>query len=93
MLKLFQLAQLIIEFLLYTQTDLIEKNNAINEANQNLKLNMDELNAKLTSQGVQLESGKKEIKTLKKTVYAYELMTKMPGTQANQASDVIYHVI
>ncbi|KAJ3253839.1 Zinc finger protein dzip1l [Boothiomyces macroporosus] len=91
MLKLFQLAQLIIEFLLYTQTDLIEKNNAINEANQNLKLNMDELNAKLTSQGVQLESGKKEIKTLKKTVYAYELMTKMPGTQANQAPDVIYH--
>ncbi|KAJ3320558.1 Zinc finger protein dzip1 [Boothiomyces sp. JEL0866] len=91
MLKLFQLAQLIIEFLLYTQTDLIQKNNATIDTNNNLKIDIDQLNSKLVTQQTQLESGRKEIKTLKKAVYAYELMTKMPGAQPNAAPDVIYH--
>ncbi|KAJ3270751.1 hypothetical protein HDV01_007443 [Terramyces sp. JEL0728] len=86
-LKLFQLAQLIIEFLLHTQTDLIQRNGAIDESNSALKQELDQTHCKLEAQAANTEAGKKEIKTLKKAVYAYELMTKIPGAQPNAAPD------
>ncbi|KAI9179735.1 hypothetical protein H9P43_005065 [Blastocladiella emersonii ATCC 22665] len=77
--KLFQLAQLIIEYLLHCQS-ILEQSEA------DLARQLDEQALEITAMTEQQERDlteiyalKKENKTLKKTIFAYQVMTKVPG--------------
>ena len=92
MVKLFKMAQLIIEFLLHSQSFLLKERV---EEQKYLKLTT-ETNGTLKKQVEQLttnvEESRKELKSLKKTLFVYELMSKVPGGANGKQSTASYHV-
>jgi hypothetical protein len=83
MIKLFQLSQLIIEFLLHSQSCLLKERNEIIEQFRTATDSMAMLEGEVTQKGRELDEAKKELKTLKKTLFVYEIMSKKPGIQGN----------
>ncbi|KAJ8329817.1 hypothetical protein O5D80_002011 [Batrachochytrium dendrobatidis] len=84
--KLFQLSQLIVEFLLHSQDFLVDQRNECSSELELFKSKYNktfELNEKLTTEAAQT---KKEMRALRKTLYAYQLVAKLPGGISQNAS-------
>ncbi|KAI9220542.1 Iguana/Dzip1-like DAZ-interacting protein N-terminal-domain-containing protein [Blastocladiella britannica] len=84
LIKVVQLAQLIIEYLLHCQT-------VLEEGEQDALHGMDEILEKVNKlEGdrdrdlMELHATRKECKTLKKTVFAYQVMFKVPGANSGR---------
>ncbi|KAJ3042453.1 Zinc finger protein dzip1 [Rhizophlyctis rosea] len=85
-IKLFQLAQLMIEYLLHSQDYLADTNKCLTDDNMQLKHQLDALCLTTDKQTIELASLKKEARAMRKTLYAYQLMTKIPGADAPDMS-------
>jgi hypothetical protein len=79
--KLFTISQLCIEYLLYSQDALAERKAELESEAKTLKDAAEKLNKDKTKLTDEIAGVKKENRALRKTVYAYQLMTKMPGAQ------------
>ncbi|KAJ3156974.1 Zinc finger protein dzip1 [Geranomyces variabilis] len=77
--KLIKLAQLTIEYLLHSQQYLLNHRRALTTQTENLGRNLAQLRAEHAKQGAEVASLKKETRVLRKSMYAYQLMTKLPG--------------
>ncbi|KAJ3175686.1 Zinc finger protein dzip1 [Geranomyces variabilis] len=77
--KLIKLAQLTIEYLLHSQQYLLNHRRALTTQAENLGRNLAQLRAEHVKQGAEVASLKKETRVLRKSMYAYQLMTKLPG--------------
>jgi hypothetical protein len=81
MLKLFQIAQLIIEFLLHSQSCILKERNEIIEQFKLATETTASLEEEIAVKRRELDDSKKELKSLKKTLFVYEIMSKKPGIQ------------
>ncbi|KAJ3033550.1 Zinc finger protein dzip1, partial [Rhizophlyctis rosea] len=91
-LKVFQLAQLIIEYLLHSQDYLADTNRSLTDENSALKHQFDAICSTCDKQTVELAALKKETRAMRKTLYAYQLMTKVPGGSGGRGGVVAcYH--
>ncbi|KAJ3120640.1 Zinc finger protein dzip1l [Physocladia obscura] len=92
-IKLFKISQLIIEYLVHTQ-DMLSSNQIaaskdLTEATDKLEL----VTKTLEKQNLDFQAIKKENKSLKKALYAYQLMARVPGyiTSADSNEAASYH--
>jgi hypothetical protein len=91
--KLFQLAQLTIEYLLYSQDRLTGNRRQLQDALVSEGERESQLAKQVQTLELQLAQFAKENRQLKKTVYAYQLWSKVPGGLTNQQPVVsAYHV-
>ena len=93
-LKLFKISQLIIEYLLHSQDYLAEHRAALLRDVEDLETKLDVLTDTCEKQTLDSTALKRETRTLKKTLYAYQLMAKIPGACADPQTPVTtsYHV-
>ncbi|KAJ3355300.1 Zinc finger protein dzip1 [Allomyces javanicus] len=77
--KLFQLAQLVIEYLLHCQDVLHSSDQDARRQATELAAEVDHLQQQNEKQLLEIYALKKETKSLKKTIFAYQIMTKTPG--------------
>ncbi|KAJ3246644.1 Zinc finger protein dzip1 [Chytriomyces hyalinus] len=77
--KLIKIAQLIIEYLIHTQDYLAASQGALSKDLQDTSDRLALLTATYEKQDAELSALKKENRTLKKTLYAYQLMARVPG--------------
>ncbi|KAJ3152978.1 Zinc finger protein dzip1 [Geranomyces michiganensis] len=77
--KLIKLAQLTIEYLLHSQQYLLNHRRALTSQAENLGRNLSQLRGEHTKQNAEIASLKKETRVLRKSMYAYQLMTKLSG--------------
>ncbi|KAI3644200.1 hypothetical protein MP228_010364 [Amoeboaphelidium protococcarum] len=81
--KLFKLAQMSIEYLLHSQNYLINKHQSSvsnsQGGNGKHKQSLTQLEQESKEKSEQISSLRKEVKALKRTVYAYQLWSKIPG--------------
>ncbi|KAL7746474.1 hypothetical protein RI367_008124 [Sorochytrium milnesiophthora] len=92
--KLYQLAQMIIEYLLYCQTMLRENEAALVAQLDHTRHELDSAKDLMEKHLAQMFEVKKENRFLKKTVYAYQMVSKLPGFAAGPATvggAVTYH--
>jgi hypothetical protein len=79
MVKLFKLSQLIIEFLLHSQSCLLKDRQDDLDRCKVLIESKSDLERDLEKANRDVEDCKREIKSLKKNLFVYELMSKKPG--------------
>ncbi|KAI8912098.1 hypothetical protein DFJ77DRAFT_512157 [Powellomyces hirtus] len=77
--KLLQLAQLTIEYLLHSQQYLLDHRRALTTQAENLGSTLAQLRGEHAKQNAEVAALKKETRILRKSMYAYQLMTKLPG--------------
>ncbi|KNE54236.1 hypothetical protein AMAG_00226 [Allomyces macrogynus ATCC 38327] len=77
--KLFQLAQLVIEYLLHCQDVLHSSDQGARRQATEFAAEVDHLQQQNEKQLLEIYALKKETKSLKKTIFAYQIMTKTPG--------------
>ena len=88
--KVFSLAQLIIEYMLHSQAYLASRRSAIERKTVLASSEAKRLMQDLQQATETMEALRKENRQLKKTVYAYQFMAKMPGGLTQ--NDTNYHV-
>ncbi|KAJ3008160.1 Zinc finger protein dzip1, partial [Thoreauomyces humboldtii] len=95
--KLLQLAQLTIEYLLHSQQYLLDQRRSSSAQIEGLSSSLAHLRTEHTKQTAEVAGLKKETRVLRKSMYAYQLMTKIPGgigqqtTQQPQHNPTAYH--
>lgn len=77
-IKMFHLAQLIIEYQLHSQEFLISQRDRADADTNSANSKISELTTQNTLLTTQLSESKKELKALKKTLNIYQLMAKLP---------------
>ncbi|KAL2912149.1 hypothetical protein HK105_208350 [Polyrhizophydium stewartii] len=91
-IKLFQLAQLIIEFLLHSQEYLVDQRDEAEAELESLRGRYAKAASEQEKQEAESAAMKKELKTLRKTLYAYQLVAKLPGgLSQNNTTQAVYH--
>ncbi|KAJ3289743.1 Zinc finger protein dzip1, partial [Borealophlyctis nickersoniae] len=92
-MKLFQLAQLMIEYLLHSQDFLAGSRQQLIEELEVVSSRAQMLTDTNEKQAAELNALKKESRIVRKTLYAYQLMAKMPGGLGSTQPTVItaYH--
>ncbi|KAJ3060290.1 Zinc finger protein dzip1l, partial [Rhizoclosmatium hyalinum] len=78
-LKLFKISQLIIEYLVHTQDFLTDTQAVLSQDLQSTLDQLEVLTGKFEKQTTEFNAMKKENRNLKKTLYAYQLMARVPG--------------
>ncbi|KAI9337179.1 hypothetical protein DFJ73DRAFT_763505 [Zopfochytrium polystomum] len=78
-LKLYKTAQLIIEYLLHSQDYLADQRSELIADLDAVEEKLDVVTDKFERQATEISALKKENRTLRKTLYAYQLMAKVPG--------------
>ncbi|KAJ3356995.1 hypothetical protein HDU83_009165 [Entophlyctis luteolus] len=94
--KLFKISQLIIEYLVYTQDVLAEAqlqlSNDLEDATEKLEI----LNDQFDKQSLDFQAVKKENRILKKSLYAYQVMMRIPESTFESGGNMMepagYHV-
>ncbi|KND02813.1 uncharacterized protein SPPG_01894 [Spizellomyces punctatus DAOM BR117] len=87
-IKLFQLSQLTIEYLLHSQDYLLDHRKVLTDQVEELRERLAGLTKECESQKSELGGMKKETRILRKSLYAYQLMTKMPGVGSGVAGHI-----
>ncbi|KAJ1511077.1 Zinc finger protein dzip1 [Coelomomyces lativittatus] len=77
--KLFQLSQLIIEYLLYCQNLLQDTEKVSSKRLKELECEVEALKDQSEKQLLEIYTTKKENKSMKKTLYAYQMMSRYSG--------------
>jgi len=90
--KLFQTAQLIIEYLLHSQGFLVSQRQQLTSQLADIQAKCADITHKNETQASQLLSAKKETRALRKTVYAFQIASKMPNHLGNIGATTGYHV-
>eukprot|EP00158_Paraphelidium_tribonemae_P009666 Partr_v1_DN28927_c4_g1_i11_m25253 putative DAZ interacting protein len=85
-IKLFQLSQLIAEYLLHCQSTLVATQAHAQNEQQVADQTRSQLTANYREMETQLAACTKENRALKKTVYAFQLWSKIPGGVGNNAN-------
>ncbi|KAJ3008307.1 UNVERIFIED_CONTAM: Zinc finger protein dzip1l, partial [Siphonaria sp. JEL0065] len=78
-LKLFKISQLIIEYLVHTQDYLSDTQSILSQDLQSTLDKLELITSTFEKQTVECNAMKKENRNLKKTLYAYQLMARVPG--------------
>ncbi|KAJ3106668.1 Zinc finger protein dzip1 [Phlyctochytrium planicorne] len=90
--KLFQISQLIIEYLLHSQDYLNEHREKLVEECDGANKEMEMIKVAYDKEAIELKNLRKENRALRKTVYAYQLMVKVPGEGTKGAVTIpAYH--
>ncbi|KAI8802569.1 Iguana/Dzip1-like DAZ-interacting protein N-terminal-domain-containing protein [Cladochytrium replicatum] len=84
MIKLFQLSQLIIEYLLYSQDYLSHSYQTASEELKQVTESNTELQGTLNTVMGELDAAKRDNKTLKKGLFAYQVAAKLPQKSSHQ---------
>ncbi|KAJ3214155.1 EF-hand domain-containing member C2 [Dinochytrium kinnereticum] len=93
-IKLFQLSQLIIEYLLHSQDYLSEHREKLLEECETMSAEMESIKSMYDKEVIETKALKKENRALRKTIYAYQLMVKVPtSSQGNNHAVTVssYH--
>ncbi|KAJ3356224.1 hypothetical protein HDU91_005569 [Kappamyces sp. JEL0680] len=93
LVKLFQISQLIVEFLLHSQSFLLNSQQSLQDQILALERQLERESDGAAKLRRECDEKHKEVKTLKKALFAYELVAKMPGSggRAPSHSTVSYH--
>ncbi|KAI9351379.1 Iguana/Dzip1-like DAZ-interacting protein N-terminal-domain-containing protein [Obelidium mucronatum] len=86
-LKLFKISQLIIEYLVHTQDFLSETQSVLSHDLQATLDKLDTITVLHEKQTAEFNAAKKENRNLKKTLYAYQLMARVPGYSADSGGN------
>ncbi|KAI8822558.1 uncharacterized protein EV422DRAFT_566237 [Fimicolochytrium jonesii] len=78
-IKLIQLSQLTIEYLLHCQNYLLDQRQSLAGQTEALNGSVVRMRAENAKQSAEIQALRKETRVLRKSMYAYQLMTKMPG--------------
>ncbi|KAI8921456.1 Iguana/Dzip1-like DAZ-interacting protein N-terminal-domain-containing protein [Entophlyctis helioformis] len=90
--KLFRLAQMMIEYLLHSQDYLADQRAELRQELDELRLIHRQDTESIEALTADSDAAKKELRTLRKTLYAYQLVAKLPGgISQNTSSQAVYH--
>ncbi|KAI9098282.1 Iguana/Dzip1-like DAZ-interacting protein N-terminal-domain-containing protein [Phlyctochytrium arcticum] len=76
-IKIFQLAQMVIEYLVHSQDYLIDSRKALAERAQAFMSELEQTRASNNSYKTEMAALRKETRVLKKSLYAFQIMTKL----------------
>ncbi|KAJ3411897.1 hypothetical protein HDV05_001532 [Chytridiales sp. JEL 0842] len=90
-IKLFKVSQMIIEYLLHSQDYLADHRATLIEDLATVEQKLELLTDTYDKQCVEFNAMKRENRTLKKTLYAYQLMTRVPNSNGEPVAVASYH--
>ncbi|KAI8999229.1 Iguana/Dzip1-like DAZ-interacting protein N-terminal-domain-containing protein [Gaertneriomyces semiglobifer] len=89
--KLFQLAQLIIEYLLHSQGQLVTQRTAISKELNETRGQLRKLTVQSSQQTAELSQLQKQSRMLRKLAYAYHVMTKSANAKVEQVQQTSFY--
>ncbi|KAJ3178687.1 hypothetical protein HDU85_005090 [Gaertneriomyces sp. JEL0708] len=89
--KLFQLAQLIIEYLLHSQGQLVTQRTAISKELNETRGQLRKLIVQSSQQSAELSQLQKQSRMLRKLAYAYHVMTKSANAKVEQVQQTSFY--